>query len=296
MTKIRIESVPDLIRKTGDIRKAVVRAARNIPGMHFGGPMSAVDPAVMIYYKYLGFDPDNLDDPERNMVILSKGHNGILFYTIYVDMGMYTDEELYGKYNTIDGVFGPHPNRKTIKGIEVSTGSQGHGLNWAVGISHARQDMGIKARTFVLLGDGEMEEGSNWEAILYAASHHQDDIVAVVDFNNCSASFETNENNRWGEKGGAEGLADAFRAFGWNAMVVDGQDIAQMDAAFASIPEVTYAGKPTVIICDTIKGAGVKFMSDRPYAWHQGGLDDEKMEEALALVEEYTQARLKEVE
>ena len=151
MTKIRIESVPDLIRKTGDIRKAVVRAARNIPGMHFGGPMSAVDPAVMIYYKYLGFDPDNLDDPERNMVILSKGHNGILFYTIYVDMGMYTDEELYGKYNTIDGVFGPHPNRKTIKGIEVSTGSLGHGLNWAVGISHARQDMGIKARTFVVL-------------------------------------------------------------------------------------------------------------------------------------------------
>ena len=296
MAKIRIESVPDLIRKTGDIRKAVVRGARNIPGMHFGGPMSAVDPAVVIYYKYLEFDPDKLDDPNRNMVILSKGHNGILFYTIYVDMGLYTDEELYGKYNTIDGIFGPHPNHKTVKGIEVSTGSLGHGLNWAVGISHARQDMGIKARTFVILGDGEMEEGSNWEGALYAASHNQDDIVAVVDFNNASASFETNENNRWGELGGPEGLANAFRAFGWNAVVVDGQNIAALDAAFAALPPVTYQGKPTAIICNTIKGAGVKFMSDRPTAWHQGGLDDEKMEEALELVEEYTQARLKEVE
>ncbi len=258
--------------------------------------MSATDLAVAVYYKYLGFDPDKLDDPERNMFILSKGHNGVLLFAIFCDMGMYDLDLLLDTYNTIGHPFGAHPNHKTVKGIEVSTGSLGHGLNWAVGITHARREMGIKSRIYVMCGDGEMEEGSNWEAIMYAASKKMDNIVALVDFNHASASWECGENIVWGPKGGPEGMADCFRAFGWDACVIDGTNMKAIDATLASLPEVTGEGKPIAIISSTMKGQGCKFMSDRPTAWHIGGFDDEKLEEALGLIREYTKEKLAEVD
>ena len=147
-----------------------------------------------------------------------------------------------------------------------------------------------------MLGDGEMEEGSNWEALVYAASKKLDSIVAVIDFNHASASFECNENIRWGEKGGPEGMADCLRAFGWNAVVIDGTSMTQIDKALSELLEVTYTGKPTAIICSTTKGKGVSFMEERPCAWHIGGFADDKLEEALASIEAYTAERLKEVE
>ena len=258
--------------------------------------MSATDAAVAIYYKYMDFDPDKLDDPERNRFILSKGHNGILLYTIFCDMGMYDWDLLLDTYNTIGHPFGAHPNRKHVKGIEVSTGSLGHGLSWCCGIGHANRNKGIKSRIFCMLGDGEMEEGSNWEAILYAASKKLDNIVAVVDFNHCSAAFETNENMRWGEEGGPEGMAKCLRAFGWNVQVIDGTKMAEIDAALAALPEVTLDGTPNCIICSTQKGQGVKFMEERPSARHIGGFSDETLAETLELIDAYTKERLAEVE
>ena len=296
MAKVYVENVRDLVAKAGEIRQNLALGTRRIGNVHIAGPMSATDMAVAVYYKYLGFDPENLEDPYRNIFILSKGHNGVLLYTIFCDMGMYDWDLLLDKYNTIGNAFGPHPNRKHVKGIEVSTGSLGHGLNWAVGIAHANRDHGIKSRIFVMLGDGEMEEGSNWEAILYSASKNMDNIVALVDFNHCSASFETNENIRWGNEGGAEGMATCFRAFGWNAVVIDGADMTEIDKTLAALPEVTLNGKPTAIISNTIKGQGCSFMSDRPAAWHIGGFDDDKLSEAQACIAEYTNERLKEVE
>lgn len=296
MAKVYIENVRDLVEKAGEIRKKLALGTRRIGNVHIGGPMSATDVAVAIYYKYLGFDPENLEDEERNMFILSKGHNGILLFTIFCDMGMYDWDLLLDTYNTIGHPFGAHPNRKHVKGIEVSTGSLGHGLSWCCGLAHANRNQNIKSRLFCLLGDGEMEEGSNWEAIMYAASKKMDNIVAVVDFNHCSASFEYNENIRWGEKGGPEGMAECFRSFGWNATVIDGSDMSEIDRTLAALPEVTLNGKPNCIICSTQKGQGVKFMEESPAAWHIGGFADDKLEEALQLIDEYTEKRLGEVE
>lgn len=296
MSKVYIENVKELVEKAGEIRRKLALGTRRIGNVHIGGPMSATDITVAIYYKYLGFDPENLEDPERNMFILSKGHNGILLFTIFCDLGMYDWDLLLDTYNTIGHPFGAHPNRKHVKGIEVSTGSLGHGLSWCCGIAHANRNEGIKARQFCLLGDGEMEEGSNWEAILYAASKNLDSIVAVVDFNHASASFECNQNNRWGEKGGPEGMAECFRSFGWNAVIVDGTNMTEIDRVLSELPEVTYTGKPTVIISDTKKGKGIQFMEDRPCAWHIGGFDDDKLKEALDLIDTYTAEKLKEVE
>lgn len=162
MSVIKIDSVKELVEKAGEIRRKLALGTRRIGNVHIGGPLSATDVAVALYYKYLEFDPDNLEDPHRNQFILSKGHNGILLFTIFCDMGMYEWDLLLDTYNTIGHPFGAHPNHTTVKGIEVSTGSLGHGLSWSCGIATANRDRDIKSRVFTLLGDGEMEEGSNW--------------------------------------------------------------------------------------------------------------------------------------
>lgn len=295
MAKVYLESVKDLIVKAGEIREQLALGTYRIGNVHIGGPMSAADVTVALYYKYMGFDPDKLDDPERDYFILSKGHNGILLFTIFCDMGKYDWDLLLDTYNTIGNPFGAHPNRKTVKGIEVSTGSLGHGLSWCCGLAHGNRDKGIKSRIWTLLGDGEMEEGSNWEAILYSASHGLDNIVAVVDYNHASAAYESGQNNRWGKKGGPEGLADCYRAFGWNAVVIDGTKMAEIDKALSELPEVTLNGTPNAIICSTMKGQGVDFMMERPTAWHIGGFSKETLDETIDIIRNYTAERLAEV-
>lgn len=284
MAKIRLETVPELIDKAGEIRTAIARAARYAGNVHIGGPMSAADITVALYYKYMGFDPEDPEAHDRNSFILSKGHNGILLYTIFCDMGMYPWEELMDHYNCIGHTFGAHPNRRHVKGIEVSTGSLGHGLNWAVGYAHANRNEGLSSRIYVLLGDGEMEEGSNWEAIMYAASHNLDNIVAIVDFNQCSASFMYGENMKYS-------IAEAYRAFGWDVIEIDGTNMYEIDRTLASLPPVDpkKPGRPVCIVSKTVKGQGVEYMMERPYAWHIGGLDDEKLAETEALIARYTQ-------
>jgi len=294
MAKIYIDSIPELVKKAGDIRKGLIGGAHRIGGVHIGGPLSAVDPAVAIYYKYLGMDPDNIEDPDRNYFILSKGHCGILLYTIFCDMGIYGWDELYDGYNTVDGKFGAHPNHKTVKGIEVSSGSLGHGLSWAAGIATANRNEGRSSKVYVLLGDGEMEEGSNWEAILYIASKKLDSVVAVVDNNHCSASWKFGENLVWGEN---NSMADCWRAFGWNVLEVDGSNMKKLDEALGSIPPVNFdhPGKPTVIISNTIKGQGVDYMEAAPAAWHICALDDKLYEETIEKIDKYTEEKLREV-
>lgn len=284
MAKIKLNEVSQLIDKAGEIRKGIARAARYAGNVHIGGPMSATDITVALYYKYMEFDPDNLDDKNRNMFILSKGHNGVLLYSIFCDMGIYPWEELFNNYNRVGGTFGPHPNRKYVKGIEVSTGSLGHGLSWAIGFAHGNRNENIKSRIYCLLGDGEMEEGSNWEAIMYAASRNLSNIVAVVDNNHCSASFLSGENIKWNS------MADCWKAFGWDVYEIDGSNMEEIDKVLSSLPSVDFNNnsKPICIISNTVKGQGVSYMMERSYAWHIGGLDDEKLAETEAIIDQYT--------
>lgn len=288
MAKVYLESVPELIEKAGEIRKGICRCARYAGNVHLGGPLSATDIVVALYYKYLGFDPEDVEAVDRNSFILSKGHNGILLYCIFCDMGMYEWDELLNNYNRIGRTFGPHPNRKYVHGIEVSSGSLGHGLNWAIGYAHANRNEGINSRIYCLLGDGEMEEGSNWEAIMYASSKNLSNIVAIVDNNHCSASFMAGQNIKWNS------MADCYRAFGWEVYEIDGTNMYEIDKTLASLPPVDFStlGKPICIISNTTKGQGVSFMQERSYAWHIGGLDDDKLAEAEQSIDEYTKLQL----
>ncbi|MBC5649376.1 transketolase [Christensenella tenuis] len=297
MAKIRIDNVRDLVLKANEIRSHLIDELHRIGGIHIGGALSSVNMAVALYYKYMEFDPEELlSDPARNQFLLSKGHAGILLYAIYCDMGIYTYEFLETKYNTIGNPFGGHPNRHYTKGVEASTGSLGHGLSWACGWAIANKMNGINSRQYIIMGDGEQEEGQIWEAALSAGSKKLDSIVGIVDFNHFSAAWETGENVKWGEKGGAEGLADCYRAFGWNAVVIDGTKMAEIDKALSELPPVTYEGKPNVIIMNTTKGEGVGYMMENGAAWHIGGVDAELYVKTKKEIEEYNAKRLQEVE
>ena len=223
--------------------------------------------------------------------MLSKGHNGILLYCIFCDLGMYPWEELMDHYNQIGHTFGAHPNRKHVRGIEVSTGSLGHGLNWSIGFAHANRNERINSRVWCLLGDGEPEEGSNWEAIMYAGSHGLGNIVAIVDDNHCSASFMRGEKMQWKWNS----MGDCFAAFGWDVIEIDGTNMREIDRTLGSLPpaDVNAPAKPICIISNTTKGQDVKYMMERSYAWHIGGLDDEKPAETEQLIDEYTAEQLR---
>ncbi|NIZ91365.1 transketolase [Kineosporiaceae bacterium B12] len=282
---VDLELVEHLEDRAAHIRKQVVRGAYLIPGtVHLGGPLSATDVAVALYYHFLGFDPENLDDPDRNRFILSKGHNGVLLYNILADLGLYTFDEVFGGYNKPHHPFGMHPNMHYIRGIEASTGSLGHGLSLGVGLSLANRADGRTSRTFVMTGDGEMEEGSNWEAIMYAGSHGLSNLVAIVDFNRSTGSFRHGEHMVVDWK-------PAFESFGWDVVEIDGNDMTAVVRAFSQLPPVVPGekGKPVAVISNTVKGFGVDFMNGPK--WHLGSINDENLQIAIESIDRNKLAR-----
>ncbi|MEZ2391819.1 transketolase [bacterium RCC_150] len=280
-----LDLVEELEEKAAHIRKQIVKGAYLIPGtVHLGGPLSATDVAVALYHHFLGFDPENLDDPDRNRFILSKGHNGVLLYNILADLGLYTFEEVFNGYNKPRHPFGMHPNMHYVRGVEASTGSLGHGLSLGVGISLANRGDGRTARTFVMTGDGEMEEGSNWEAIMYAGSHHLSNLVCVLDFNHSTGAFAHGEHMvvKWKQ---------AFDAFGWDVVEINGNDMKEVVGALSALPPVTHdgKGKPLAIISNTVKGYGVDFMNGPK--WHLGSINDENLKLAIESIDRNKPAR-----
>ncbi|HHU30106.1 MAG: transketolase [Bacillota bacterium] len=287
MGKPDLELVARLEEKAVDIRKQLIEMTYAIGHAHLGGSLSLCDAAVALYYHFLRFDPQNLKDPDRDRLILSKGHCGCLFYNIFADLGMYTKEELYNGYNRIGGRFGQHPNRKYIEGFEASTGSLGHGLSLAVGFAFSGRMDRANWRVYCITGDGELNEGSNWEAIMFAGHHRFGNLVAIVDRNKIQGNGWTEETVR------LEPLADKWEAFGWDVInVEDGNDMEQIVDVLGSLPPVdpVTPRRPICIILNTVKGKGVAFMENEP-KWHAGGLSAEKKDECLRLIEQSRKVR-----
>lgn len=272
------EEIQKLEDKAVQIRKQICEIAYEIGVIHIGGILSAVDVVVALYYRYLEFNPDDIDKESRNKFILSKGHSGVLLYVIFCDLGLYEWDEVFLNYNKLGNLFGQHPNRKLNKGIEVSTGSLGHGLSITVGMALANKSKNITSYLFCMTGDGEMQEGSNWEAIMYAGSHHLSNIVCIVDFNQSTSCYRYGDNIvlDW-EK--------SFCAFGWDVCTIDGSDMGQIVNVFENMPEVDFTkeAKPLAIISKTVKGQDVDFMEGP--AWHYGSLDEKLLNRALESIE-----------
>ena len=282
--KIAAEELFLLEEKAAQIRKQICQIANQVGIIHIGGILSAVDVVTALYYKYLDYDIHRLNDETRDKFILSKGHCAILLYTIFCDLGWYRWEDVFLNYNKIGHVFGQHPNRKYNKGIEVSTGSLGHGLSIGVGMALANYSKKIPSRIYCLTGDGEMQEGSNWEAVMYAGSHQLSNLICIVDFNQSTSSFKYGDNIvlNW---------IQAFEAFGWEACMIDGSNMEEVVSVLESLKKVNFDSptKPKAIIAKTLKGQNVDFMQGPD--WHYGSLDDKLLNDALKSIDRHRSNR-----
>ena len=238
---------------------------------HPGGDFSAADILATLYFGVLRFDPRKPDDPQRDRFVMSKGHCTGAFYAVLAGAG-YFPEELLSTYMQPHSRLNGHPNRNYLPGIETNTGPLGHGLPVATGIAIAGQIDGAGWRTFVLTGDGELQEGSNWEAALNAGHRKLENLTLIVDRNRLQQGARTEETV------GLDPLDDKFRAFGWHVEMVDGHDHQQLYDVLRASPRGR--GKPLCVIANTVKGKGVSFMHDN-VSWHHGVPNKEQFEQAM---------------
>ena len=243
---------------------------------HVGGEMSATDILVTLYFAVLRIDPTRPNDPDRDRFILSKGHSAVALYTTLAHRGYFPIEDLATFAQPLSKLNG-HPDRNKVAGVETNTGPLGHGLPVAVGAALAAKLQDSSWRVFVLTGDGELQEGSNWEAAMSAAHYKLDNLTVIVDRNRLQQGDWTEQTMH------LEPLADKWRAFGWSVAEVDGHNIGQLLQEFSRIP--FEPGKPSCIIAHTHKGQGVSFMRDRA-AWHHKVPNAEELAAALVELEE----------
>lgn len=271
-----MSTIRDLERKACEIRMEVVRLVYTAGCGHIGGDMSEMEALVALYYKHLNCSPEKRKDPDRDRFILSKGHSVETLYCILADQGYFGREELMNTYSRCQSRFIGHPNNK-IPGVEMNSGSLGHGLPVAVGMALAGKMDRKTYRVYTVMGDGELAEGSVWEGAMAAGHYKLDNLCAIVDRNRLQISGTTEEVMSH------DSLEERFMAFGWNVLSVPGNHMAAMDSALTVAR--ANVGKPTVIIANTVKGCGVSFMEDN-VAWHHKVFSRDQYEQAMAELRE----------
>lgn len=247
-----------LDRRSKDLRVQILRAFGAGKRGHLGSAFSLVEMLRVLYDDVLRFDPARPLWEGRDRMILSKGHGCLALYAILADKGFFPDTELL-KFCHIDGKLGGHPERGKVPGVEASTGSLGHGLSLGIGMALALRSRPEAGRVFVIDSDGECNEGSLWEAALSAAKHRLDNLTVLLDYNHMQSYSTT------AEVLDLEPMADKWRAFGFAVKEVDGHDV---DAIRASLAHLPFApGKPSVLICHTVKGKGIRLLEWNA-GWH----------------------------
>lgn len=237
---------------------------------HVGGSLSAMDIMTVLYHKHMEINPSNPKWEDRDRFVLSKGHCGVGYAPVLAEKG-YFDKELLKEYNHTGSPLGMHLDSTKVPGVDASTGSLGHGLPMALGMALAARVMKKNYMTYCLIGDGECDEGVIWEAAMAISHYKATNVITIVDRNKCMMDGRTEDIMQ------LEPFVDKWEAFGFRVLEIDGNDIKAIDGALEQAK--TYKEKPTVIIANTTKGCGVKFMEDN-YRWHYGGLDEDKLKEA----------------
>jgi len=254
-------------------RRKILEIIKHAGAGHTGGGLSCIDILNVLYNRILRVSPATFSDPRRDRYIQSKGHCVEALYVVLADQGFFPASEL-STLCRYQSHFVGHPTRK-VPGVEQNTGALGHGLSLSVGTALASKLDKLGNRVFTLLGDGELAEGSNWEAAMTAAHYELDNLVAIVDRNTLQISGRTRDVCN------SEPLADKFEAFGWSVSIVDGHDLQALSTALAAPAP---AGKPTAVLADTVKGRGVSFMEDVA-KWHHGVPNDQEYEQALGEID-----------
>lgn len=236
---------------------------------HVGGDMSVTDILTVLYNHVMNIDPEAPTGPGRDRLVLSKGHTAGALYTVLAHCGFFSKDELATFMKPLSALNG-HPNRLKVPGVEANTGPLGHGLPIALGAALASRLTGEDYRVFVITGDGELQEGSNWEAFMSAAHYRVSNLTAIIDRNRLQQGARTEETNA------LDPLDAKLAAFGWEVRVVDGHDHLALIEALA--PSTT--GQPVAVIAQTVKGKGISFMEDR-VEWHHKVPSDEQVAQAL---------------
>lgn len=254
------------------IREDVVHMTHNAGTSHVGSMLSMADLVAVLYGKILRVDPNNPKWEDRDRFVLSKGHAGGAIYAALAETGFFDRAELE-TYASNGARFSGHISHKQVPGVELSTGALGHGLGVGVGMAKAGKIAGRDSRIFVMMSDGECDEGSNWEAIMFAAHHKLDNLVAIVDYNKIQSLGSVADTLA------LEPFTDKWRSFGWDVREIDGHDHDAIANAVSKRPIRT--GNPNVVIAHTTKGKGVSFM-ENSVLWHYRTPQGEEYEAALA--------------
>ncbi|MCI9619088.1 MAG: transketolase [Dorea sp.] len=234
---------------------------------HIGGDMSVMEILTELYFDQMNISPENMEDPDRDKFVMSKGHSMEAYYAVLAKKGFFPQEEVVEKFSKFDSQYIGHPNNK-LPGIEMNSGSLGHGLPVCVGMALASRMNGQKCRVYTVMGDGELAEGSVWEGAMAAAHYKLDNLCAVVDRNRLQISGNTEDVMAHDD------LYERFRAFNWHVIdVKDGNDIDQLKAAFEEAKETK--GKPSVLIANTVKGKGSPVMENKANWHHKVPSEDE---------------------
>lgn len=260
--------------KANQLRLETFQALFNAGGGHFGGCMSVIEILTALYYGVMKFDANHLDNPNRDRMVLSKGHAGPALYVVLADKGCFEKERLL-ELDQNGGRLPKHVDRLKVPGIEFSTGPLGQGFSAAAGMALGLKADKSSAMVYAVIGDGECDEGQVWETAMASAHHQLDNLVAIVDRNLCQVDGTTeavmNLDNG--------GFSNKWNAFGWNVHEVDGND-AEVLYNTLKVSIASKNGKPSVIIANTTKGKGVPFMEGN-YRWHSGKINAEQFEEGM---------------
>lgn len=263
--KAMIETLKD---KALAIREDLLKLCYQSGMTHIGGDLSMTEVAVCLYQHVLRYDPKNPKWEGRDWFFLSKGHNGECVYMCQAQAGYFDKQEIYDTYCALDSRFGVHPCTMALDTFEISSGSLGHGLSIAIGAACGLRMDGKKNRVFVIMGDGECQEGTVWEGFMAAPQFKLGNLCCIIDRNRLSIDGFTEDVMA------LEPLADKLRAFRWNVIDIDGNDMGQVVEAFDSLPDPD-GDTPTLILSGTVKGKGIDFMENNP-VWHAGMIRDEE--------------------
>lgn len=253
-----------------NIRQNILRIANSSKGPHTGTALSCVDILTLLYFDILNIE--SFDDQNRDIFILSKGHGAMALYATLYEKGYLSQEDFFSYYQN-DGVLPAHLDKDTNSAIEVSSGSLGHGLPQALGFAYSKKLKGLTSKVYVLMGDGETQEGSIWESAMLAPKMGLDNLVVFIDRNNLQGY------GRPSELVSFEPIDEKFQSFNWDVFRVDGHNFNAMQSAIDSESD-----KPKMIICDTVKGKGVSFMEDE-MKWHYFIVTDELMKQGIEELE-----------
>ncbi len=265
-------SIEELKSLRWDLRQRCVDIIMAGGGGHIGGDMSVIDALMVLYENHLNVSPETADDPDRDRFVLSKGHAMEAYYAVLCERGFLDYEDVREHFSKFDSPYIGHPNNK-LAGIEMNSGSLGHGLPVAVGMALAARMDGRAYRTYVVMGDGELAEGSVWEGAMSAANYRLDNLCALVDRNRLQISGCTEDVMA------QDSQEERWAAFGWNVISIPGNDVRAIDSAL-TLAEQT-SGKPTVIILNTTKGLGSSLMENKA-SWHHHLPNDEEYKQISA--------------